>query len=318
MTAQKWPWAGLHPSNAWQWLPNVTTSATLAKGEDYRSMHKINNVRKTYIISIMSSSQRIQSAIADMPPMSVFSVTDFLHIGSRAAVDQSLYRLVKAGQVKRIARGIYARFEVLPIEGAAVAKALAQKSGTKLPLATQHTSTRHTLVLTPGRSRSLVVNGHTVEFRRASQRKIELAQSPQGQVLLALWNRGHKSLTTLEIRQVTGRWEESEIDKFASLIPAWLRQAVKQSNAQRKSLKLGLTGAYDWSNPLIKDTVLIGKVLEKHNFEDVVRLCAYFGVPKVKRVFRQRELGPMTQASVSRMLSNIGAAIKQEKSHAQA
>jgi hypothetical protein len=30
-----------------------------------------------------------------------------------------------------------------------------------------------------------------------------------------------------------------------------------------------LSGAYDWSNPNIKDDVLIGKVLEKHKFEDV-------------------------------------------------
>jgi hypothetical protein len=233
-------------------------------------------------------------------------------------VDQSLYRLVKAGQLKRIARGIYTRFEELPIEGAAVANVLAQKSGTKLPLSTRHTSTSHTLVLTSGHTRSVVVNGHTVEFRRASQRKIELAQSPQGQVLLDLWNRGQKSLTTLEIQQVTGHWQESEIDQFAFLIPAWLHKAVKQSNAQRKSLKLGLSGAYDWSNPLIKDSLLIGKVLEKHNFGDVVRICAYFGIPKVKRVFRQQELGPMTRANVSRMLSNIRAAMKNEESHAQA
>ena len=36
MTAQIWPWAGSHLSSDWPWLHNVSTSNSLAKGEDYR------------------------------------------------------------------------------------------------------------------------------------------------------------------------------------------------------------------------------------------------------------------------------------------
>jgi hypothetical protein len=36
MTAPIWPWAGSHLSSDWPWLHNVSTSATFAKGEDYR------------------------------------------------------------------------------------------------------------------------------------------------------------------------------------------------------------------------------------------------------------------------------------------
>ena len=35
MTAQTWPWVDSHPSSGWPWLHNVSTSTTLAKGEDY-------------------------------------------------------------------------------------------------------------------------------------------------------------------------------------------------------------------------------------------------------------------------------------------
>ena len=35
MIAQTWPWADSHPSSGWPWLRNVSTSTTLAKGEDY-------------------------------------------------------------------------------------------------------------------------------------------------------------------------------------------------------------------------------------------------------------------------------------------
>ena len=89
-----------------------------------------------------------------------------------------------------------------------------------------------------------------------------------------------------------------------------IRTAIQQANAPRKSVKIGLSGAYDWSNPNIRDDVLIGKVLEKHKFEDVARLCFFYGVPKVKRVFKRRTFDPMTSESVARMLSNISKGLR--------
>jgi hypothetical protein len=147
--------------------------------------------------------------------------------------------------------------------------------------------------------------GHVPQSQSMSLRKVQLAASPKGRVLLALWNRGVKELTTTEIKQATGDWAKGDVDSFASLIPAWLLAATQRTNAPRKSVKLGLSGAYDWSNPSIHDDVLIGKVLEIHKFGDVAQLCFYYGVPKVKRMFKQCEFGQMTRATVTRMLGNI-------------
>lgn len=146
------------------------------------------------------------------------------------------------------------------------------------------------------------------------QRKAQLAATPEGMVLLALWSRGITKLTTTEIKQATGDWPKDAIGKFAGLVPAWLFTVVQQVNAPRKSVKLGLSGAYDSSNPNIRDDVLIGKVLEVHKFEDVARLYFYYGVPKIKRVFKRCEFGQMTRAIVTRMLGNIskGLSAKQE------
>ena len=143
-----------------------------------------------------------------------------------------------------------------------------------------------------------------------SQRKAQLAATPEGMVLLALWSRGIKKLTTTEIKQATGDWPKDEIEKYAGLVPAWLFTAVQQVNAPRKSVKLGLSGAYDFSNPNIRDDVLIAKVLEVHKFEDVARLCFYYGVAKVKRVFKRCEFGQMTRACVTRMLGNISKGLR--------
>jgi hypothetical protein len=59
-------------------------------------------------------------------------------------------------------------------------------------------------------------------------------------------------------------------------------------------------------------------VLERHKFEDVARLCFYYGVPKVKRVFKRRAFEPRTTASVTRMLSNISKGLRASKEHARA
>ena len=46
----------------------------------------------------------------------------------------------------------------------------------------------------------------------------------------------------------------------------------------RLSEKLGLDFPYDWSNPAISDTALIGKVLDKARFMDVSKTFAHYGI----------------------------------------
>ena len=265
----------------------------------------------------MSTPGLIQQAIARRPLGTVFSSADFLSAGTRAAVEQALYRLVTAGAIVRVARGLYAA-SGQRVDAQTVAIALANKTGERVGLGRAKGSGDVLLVPTSGLSRTVKAAEHTVQFRRMSHRKVQLAATPRGSVLLALWNRGMKNLTTLEIQRATGDWLEGEIHSHAALIPAWLRTAIEQANAPRKSVQIGLSGAYDWSNLNIRDDVLIGKVLEIHKFEDVARLCLYYGVAKVKRVFRRRAFDPMTSASVTRMLSNIGKGLRasQEQEHA--
>ena len=267
----------------------------------------------------MSISKKIHFSIANMPKGAVFSSADFLTIGSRSSIDQTLYRMVNACEIIRVARGLYTLAN--EIDTNAVVLAVEKKTGEQIGQVLLNASTSATLVVpTSGLSRTVIAGGHPVHFRHMSQRKVQLSQTTKGQVLLELWNRGMKNLTTIEIKSATDHWSQSEIDQYAPLIPEWLRSAIKQSYEKRKSIQIGLSGAYDWSSSQIKDHVLISKVLEKHKFEDVVRLCFYYGVPRVKRVFKRSELDPMTCSSVKRMLKNIskGLGIKKGSLYAQA
>lgn len=263
----------------------------------------------------MQTSEKIRQAIADKPLGAVFSSADFLSVGTRAAVDQALIRMMKAGTIERVARGLYVTAGQR-VDAQSIAHAMAQKTGEKVGLAPAGGAEDLLVVPTSGLSRTVQAAGHTVQFRRMSQRKIQLAASPIGRILLELWTRGMQNLTTLDIQRATGDWAEGEMDNYAALIPAWLRTVIHQANATRKSVKIGLSGAYDGSNPNIKDDVLIGHVLEKHKFEDVARLCFYYGIPKVKRVFKRRAFEPMTSASVTRMLGNISKGLRTAKAQA--
>ena len=53
--------------------------------------------------------------------------------------------------------------------------------------------------------------------------------------------------------------------------------------APRPSQKLGLDFPYDWSNPAISDTALIGKVLDRARFMDVSKTFAHYGHERVER-----------------------------------
>lgn len=265
----------------------------------------------------MITSRMLQQAIASQPAGAVFGSDTFLSTGTRAAVDQALFRLMKAGSIVRVARGLYAAAGQR-VQAQAVAGAVAHKTGERVGITPANGSGNVLVVPTSGPSRTVKGSEHTVHFRHMSHKKVRLATTPKGKVLLELWTEGKKNLTTLAIQRATSDWLEGEVNHYAALIPAWLRTAILQANAPRKSVKIGLSGGYDWSNPNIRDDALIGNVLQRHKFEDVAKLCFYYGTPKVKRVFKGQALEPMTHATVARMLRNISKGLRVPKQCANA
>jgi Family of unknown function (DUF6088) len=85
-----------------------------------------------------SIDYRILAAIHGRGRGSVFVPADFLHIGSREAVDVALHRLARKGTVRRLARGVYDFPKEHPVLGPLqptaedVAKALAGRDRIRL------------------------------------------------------------------------------------------------------------------------------------------------------------------------------------------
>ena len=63
----------------------------------------------------MSTTQLVTNKIEGFSLGEPFSTSYFLKLGSRAAVDKSLSRLVQAGSIERITNGIYLRPKKKPI-----------------------------------------------------------------------------------------------------------------------------------------------------------------------------------------------------------
>ena len=132
----------------------------------------------------------------------VFTPKDFLDFGDRAAVDQALSRLTKAGSLRRVARGMYDIPRVNPIlkgEAApdlgAVVDAVARRdkvtivpngmvAANRLGL-TNAVSARNDY-LTDGPSRTLCVGRSVIRLKHAGPKLMALKDRPAGDVVRAV------------------------------------------------------------------------------------------------------------------------------------
>ncbi len=57
----------------------------------------------------MTTTEKIKQHIQRLPRGKSFVSKQLLHLGSRAAIDQVLARLVKAGAIARVQRGVFVK-----------------------------------------------------------------------------------------------------------------------------------------------------------------------------------------------------------------
>lgn len=169
---------------------------------------------------------------------------ELLHLGTRAAVDQTLSRLVRRGSLLRVGRGLYVRpvegrFGVRPPEPAAVVQAIVERLGenvvphgaaaaNELGLTTQ-VPVRE-VYLTSGPTRQLKLGSQVVELRHAPAWQLALPGRKAGALIRALAWLGPEQ-ASYAIEAVRGRLPESErraVVELRRMLPAWLAQRVSR------------------------------------------------------------------------------------------
>jgi hypothetical protein len=183
----------------------------------------------------------IGNVVKRLPYGEPFTTRRFLSLGSRAAVDQTLTRMVKAGLLSRPVRGVYVRpkinryvGEVAP-EPQKVAEAIARETGAAVQVHGAEAARRMGLTtqvpITPvfytsGPTRRFRLGKMEVLLKHISPRKLYLVGHPAGIALTALWYLGKKSVSLATIAQVRSTLTEQEYDRLLSAIsmmPGWLR-----------------------------------------------------------------------------------------------
>ncbi|RQS61187.1 DUF6088 family protein [Burkholderia sp. Bp8984] len=172
----------------------------------------------------------------------VTSPKEFLHLGSRAAVDQAFSRLAKEGKLLRIARGTY----VAPMVGQSgarppaldkVVEAMAEQTGevvahhgasaaNLLGLTTQAPTRK--IYLTSGRTRKLRLGSVEVLVVHAPHWMLALGTSPAGTAVRALAWIGptHAGKALVALRRTLPPPEWQALASARAILPSWMAQAI--------------------------------------------------------------------------------------------
>jgi hypothetical protein len=189
-------------------------------------------------------TEKILEQVAEVPEGASVSAKSLLHLGTRAAVDQALSRLVKRGQLMRAGRGLYVR----PVETRfgqrppSVARMVEAIAGAKGEIIASHGATAanalglttqvpvRAVYLTSGRTRTLKVGKQTVELRHAPRWQLTLAGRPAGEAIRALaWlgeGQTEAALHILRHRLPSGALQE--IAAARPRLPTWLAEQVSR------------------------------------------------------------------------------------------
>lgn len=180
--------------------------------------------------------------------------TDFLDLAERATIDKALQRLVHAGTLRRITRGIYDKPQIDKLSGAqehpdphAVVDAIARRDGIRV-LVDDVTAARDLgftdqisptiIVHSEARSRSIQIGDTTITFKPTAPSKLVWAGRPAMRIVQAIrWL--HANGFSLQNEDIAYRLREliaepgkgptilADLTAGLLALPAWMREELK-------------------------------------------------------------------------------------------
>jgi hypothetical protein len=189
----------------------------------------------------MRTSANIRKFIVNLPKGVIFSTRQLLSFGTRAAVDQCLCRLVKNGEIRRLAWGLFMRDDLnLAMPSAlAVATEKAKAFGKQIVMDGVEAARQLGLVAfgnqqityaTNGRSSSFKYKQARINFKGISARKISLGDSASGLAVRALWQLGKDNCRLREVKLALGSLNlpgRQQFRQSQQLMPAWMTNLLK-------------------------------------------------------------------------------------------
>ena len=177
----------------------------------------------------------------------LFFIEDFLSFGSAKAVGKALERLVKEGEIDRVARGIYSRLDINPIIGAlqptaeAIAEAISKRDKARiipsgnLALNALGLSTQvplNVVYYTDGSARIINLDNRKIIFKKTSPRSLATIGKISALVIQALKEIGKDKATEEEIKIIIEHLKQEEpyrLQHDIKLAPEWIRVIMRRA-----------------------------------------------------------------------------------------
>ncbi len=180
---------------------------------------------------------------------SVFTPRQFAHLGTRAAVDQALSRLQRSGQIRRLTRGVYEfpkvhpRIGVLSPSPEAVAKAMAERTGSRITISGAKAANllglsaqvpMQNVFWTEGPSRTLRICNQTVTLKHVAPSKMIGAGTEAGIVIQAVRSLGKEGVHEISVHALAKhlpRHVKRAVKRLTPAAPAWSQPVLNQISA---------------------------------------------------------------------------------------
>ena len=179
---------------------------------------------------------------------------DFVDMGSRTAVDQALSRLVKAGRLRRVGRGLYdvprtsnLLKRVAPVDLYSGISAVVRRDDARiLPdsldsanlLGLTNAVAAKAIYETDGSSRTVIIDGFTVRFRHAPPSVMRWAGKPGVRVVQALRWLGPYASADPDVVPILRRtlpdYVKLDLSKNIRYLPAWMRSIVNKVTSDQR------------------------------------------------------------------------------------
>jgi hypothetical protein len=195
----------------------------------------------------------IARRMADQSPFGVWTPVDFIDLGTRDAVDQALHRLTRAGDIRRIARGLYDKpglnsltAKATSPDPRAIVDALARRDKYRMivdgitaanDLGLSDAVPARIVVHTDARLKPLELGNLRIVFRLTAPSKLYWAGRPAMRVVQALhWlkdrlagdrSRVQKRLTAIFADPRYGPAIRADLREGFAALPDWMRIFLK-------------------------------------------------------------------------------------------
>jgi len=188
----------------------------------------------------MKTVKQVKKHIEALSAGQPFSATDLQHFGSPENIRKILSRLVEAGELKRVSRGVFVKPQKSVYLGEAlpspyeVVQAIAKNTGETVTIHGAEAARRLHLTTqvpmqamfnTSGLSRKIRMGNRMIKLQHVGSRKLVAPGTARGNVISALWYLGREKVSLKTIQMIKKQLNEEEFSSVLQEIPkmpAWM------------------------------------------------------------------------------------------------